>query len=188
MSERAEVDATPLDLEAIVRMVLEALPGTGGHRYVDQMAPSAFDTLAIAIAANIQPQFDAALSGRAAQTCGQCRGDGWVCENHRSESQGHDDACSGAGEPCPACNPLATEFSRALAENERLRAGRAAQSEPAIVVNVDDDTVWDSGAISYPADDVFDAQRIMDQLREWFRAGPVQVRPLGIIGAPGDSE
>ena len=54
--------------------------------------------------------------------CANCRGDGWVCENHRSETQGHDDACSGAGEPCPSCNPLATEFSRVLHERDQLRA------------------------------------------------------------------
>lgn len=54
--------------------------------------------------------------------CPNCRGDRWVCENHRSEAQGHDDACSGAGEPCPACNPMATEFSRVLHERDMLRA------------------------------------------------------------------
>lgn len=56
------------------------------------------------------------------RSCARCRGESWVCENHSSEPQGHDDACNGAGAPCPDCNPLASDHSRALAEVERLRA------------------------------------------------------------------
>lgn len=41
--------------------------------------------------------------------CANCRNEGWVCEDHLTESMGHG-GCGGAGVPCPACNPLASNF------------------------------------------------------------------------------
>jgi hypothetical protein len=35
--------------------------------------------------------------------CLPCGGEGWVCEDHPDQPEGHDERC-GAGMPCPACN------------------------------------------------------------------------------------
>lgn len=38
--------------------------------------------------------------------CPICKGEGWVCENHRDQPWGDGDSCcGGAGSPCEWCNP-----------------------------------------------------------------------------------
>lgn len=36
--------------------------------------------------------------------CPLCDGEGWICEAHPYEPEGHDPECSGPGIPCPECN------------------------------------------------------------------------------------
>jgi hypothetical protein len=39
-------------------------------------------------------------------TCSRCHGSRWVCEAHPDRPFEHD-GCRSAGDPCPACSPLA---------------------------------------------------------------------------------
>lgn len=36
--------------------------------------------------------------------CPTCGGERWLCEEHQDQPMGHD-GCSGAGDPCPDCQP-----------------------------------------------------------------------------------
>lgn len=53
--------------------------------------------------------------------CTRCRDEGWVCEEHTHEPMGHD-GCGGAGDPCPACNGLASPFRQLEARLEAIEA------------------------------------------------------------------
>jgi hypothetical protein len=44
-----------------------------------------------------------ALEGDASDTCRDCGGSYWVCEEHPDRQIDHD-GCGGAGMPCPWCN------------------------------------------------------------------------------------
>lgn len=39
------------------------------------------------------------------ETCPNCGGEGWVCENHPDRPWPSGCQCGGAGEPCRFCNP-----------------------------------------------------------------------------------
>jgi len=47
-----------------------------------------------------------------ADTCPNCNGEGWVCENHQSQPWNEDPGgCQcGAGAPCRICNPCTRDF------------------------------------------------------------------------------
>jgi len=52
--------------------------------------------------------------------CPSCFGAGWICERHPDQPWPHE-GCSGAGEPCPACNtsnPTRTDFDLSIARVE----------------------------------------------------------------------
>jgi len=44
---------------------------------------------------------------RAVVACRNCKGEGWVCENHLDTAWegGKQKCCGGAGSPCPVCQP-----------------------------------------------------------------------------------
>lgn len=57
--------------------------------------------------------------------CATCGGDRWVCEEHPSEPQDHDDDddCRGAGAPCPDCNPLAQRSTDGASVSTEVKDG-----------------------------------------------------------------
>ncbi len=50
------------------------------------------------------PVAGVALDSETVKTCGNCAGEGWVCENHEDTSWSADGCECGAGASCPVCN------------------------------------------------------------------------------------
>ena len=55
-------------------------------------------------------------------TCKRWQGEQWVCENHPTKPQFHNN-CGAAGMPCPDCNPMSKDGAGVVEPNNGYQPG-----------------------------------------------------------------